>query len=56
MNTLPCTCIYRRVIYANRGEIFGHWDGEWSYTWGEIKDVPKRTQRGIEIILRVSMV
>ena len=42
----------KRVIYANRGEIFGHWDGEWSYTWGEIKDVPKRTQRGIEIILR----
>ncbi|CAG2221758.1 VPS13A_C [Mytilus edulis] len=42
----------KRVIYANRGEIFGHWDAEWSYTWGEIKETPKRNPKGIEIVLK----
>ncbi|CAC5424189.1 VPS13A_C [Mytilus coruscus] len=41
----------KRVIYANRGEILGNWDAEWSYTWGEIKEIPKRTLTGIEIVL-----
>ena len=40
---------------AKRGEIFGSWDAEWTYTWSELKeDTPKKTSRGIEIILKVS--
>ncbi|KAJ8307904.1 hypothetical protein KUTeg_014551 [Tegillarca granosa] len=41
-----------RVIYANRGEIFGHWDADWTYTWPEIKDDPKQTSKGLEIHLK----
>ncbi|KAJ8307900.1 hypothetical protein KUTeg_014547 [Tegillarca granosa] len=44
-----------RVIYANRGEIFGHWDADWTYTWPEIKDDPKQTSKGLEIHLKVNL-
>ncbi|XP_060080495.1 intermembrane lipid transfer protein VPS13A-like [Ylistrum balloti] len=42
----------KRVIFANRGEIFGHWDADWTYTWVEMKEPPKRSQKGIEIYLK----
>ncbi|XP_033726256.1 vacuolar protein sorting-associated protein 13A-like isoform X3 [Pecten maximus] len=42
----------KRVIFANRGELFGHWDADWTYTWVEMKEPPKRSQKGIEIYLK----
>ena len=45
----------RRVVMAKRGEIFGSWDADWTYIWTELKeDTPKKTSKGIEIILKVS--
>ncbi|XP_025082324.1 vacuolar protein sorting-associated protein 13C-like [Pomacea canaliculata] len=42
----------KRIIMAKLGEIFGSWDCEWSYTWAELKEPPKRIPKGIEIILK----
>ncbi|XP_056003796.1 intermembrane lipid transfer protein VPS13A-like isoform X2 [Ostrea edulis] len=42
----------RRVIYANRGDIFGHWDAEWTHTWSELKEKPKRSAKGVEFLLK----
>ena len=42
----------RRVIFASRGEIFGSWNGEFSYTWAELKDKPKTSAKGVEIVLK----
>ncbi|KAK3093140.1 hypothetical protein FSP39_011676 [Pinctada imbricata] len=44
----------KRVIHAHRGEIFGHWDADWTYTWTEIKEV-KKHHKGIEIVLKVRL-
>lgn len=46
--------IFRRVIYANKGDIFGHWDAEWSHTWSDLKEKPKRSAKGVEFLLKVS--
>jgi hypothetical protein len=48
-----CIVICRRVLFASRGEIFGHWDAEWSHTWSEIKEPPKHVAKGLEIVLKV---
>lgn len=45
--------IFRRVIYANKGDIFGHWDAEWSHTWSDLKEKPKRSAKGVEFLLKV---
>ncbi|XP_041355806.1 vacuolar protein sorting-associated protein 13A-like isoform X2 [Gigantopelta aegis] len=42
----------KRVLLAKRGEIFGSWDAEWMFTWAEIKELPKKTNKGIEIVLK----
>lgn len=42
----------KRVMLAKRGDIFGTWDCEWTYTWAELKEPPKKTAKGIEIILK----
>ncbi|XP_067654011.1 intermembrane lipid transfer protein VPS13A-like isoform X3 [Haliotis asinina] len=42
----------KRILLAKRGEIFGSWDCEWTYTWPELKEGPKKTARGIDIILK----
>ncbi|XP_065940396.1 intermembrane lipid transfer protein VPS13A isoform X3 [Magallana gigas] len=42
----------RRVIYANKGDIFGHWDAEWSHTWSDLKEKPKRSAKGVEFLLK----
>uniref|UniRef100_K1QCU7 Vacuolar protein sorting-associated protein 13C n=1 Tax=Magallana gigas TaxID=29159 RepID=K1QCU7_MAGGI len=42
----------KRVIYANKGDIFGHWDAEWSHTWSDLKEKPKRSAKGVEFLLK----
>ncbi|XP_048251088.1 vacuolar protein sorting-associated protein 13A-like isoform X4 [Haliotis rufescens] len=42
----------KRILLAKRGEIFGSWDCDWTYTWPDLKEGPKKTARGIEIILK----
>ncbi|XP_036365427.1 vacuolar protein sorting-associated protein 13A [Octopus sinensis] len=42
----------KRLIFANRGEIFGHWDCEWTHLYSELREAPKSHAKGIEIILK----
>ena len=45
---------FRRVIFASKGEVFGHWDTDWQYTWDELKEPPNITSKGIQVLLKVS--
>lgn len=42
----------KRLVFANRGDIFGHWDCEWTHIYSELREVPKSHPKGIEIILK----
>ncbi|KAL4216396.1 Vacuolar protein [Mactra antiquata] len=42
----------KRVVFASRGEIFGQWNCEFTYTWSELKDKPKTTAKGFELVLK----
>ncbi|XP_052785478.1 intermembrane lipid transfer protein VPS13A-like [Mya arenaria] len=42
----------KRVLFASRGEIFGSWNCEFTYTWTEIKEKPRVSAKGLEIILK----
>lgn len=42
----------KRLLFANRGDIFGHWDCEWMHTYSELREAPKSHVKGIEIILK----
>ncbi|XP_078330281.1 intermembrane lipid transfer protein VPS13A-like isoform X6 [Crassostrea virginica] len=42
----------KRVIFAHKGDIFGHWDAEWSHTWTDLKEKPKRSPKGVEFLLK----
>ena len=44
-----CFHCYRRLLFTSRGEIFGQWDVEFTYTWGELKEKPKLSAKGIEV-------
>ncbi len=40
-------------MFCSKGEIFGHWDCDWQYTWIELKEPPTVTAKGIQVLLRV---
>ncbi|XP_053387649.1 intermembrane lipid transfer protein VPS13A-like isoform X4 [Mercenaria mercenaria] len=42
----------KRVIFASRGEIFGQWNCEFTYMWSELKEKPKATAKGFELVLK----
>ena len=42
----------RRILFSSRGEIFGQWNVEFTYTWAELKEKPKLSAKGIEISLK----
>lgn len=44
--------MYRRIIYASRGEIFGQWNCEFTYVWVELKEKPKVSAKGVEVVLK----
>ena len=44
---------FRRVLFGTKGEIFGHWNCEWQYVWGDLREAPTLTTKGIQIILKV---
>ena len=45
---------FRRVIFASKGEVFGHWGTDWQYMWDELKEPPNVTSKGIQVLLKVS--
>ena len=51
LNSLP-SCYFRRILFSSRGEIFGQWDVEFTYTWAELKEKPKLSPKGIEVSLK----
>ena len=42
----------RRLLFTSRGEIFGQWNVEFTYTWAELKEKPKLSAKGIEVCLK----
>uniref|UniRef100_A0A8W8NLW4 Intermembrane lipid transfer protein VPS13-like C-terminal domain-containing protein n=1 Tax=Magallana gigas TaxID=29159 RepID=A0A8W8NLW4_MAGGI len=42
----------RRVIYAKKGVMLGHWEAEWSYTWDDLKERPKQHDEKVEFLLK----
>lgn len=44
---------FRRVIYAKKGVMLGHWEAEWSYTWDDLKEKPKQHDEKVEFLLKV---
>lgn len=42
----------RRVMFVLRGDVFGQWNTEWSYSWDEVKEPPTVTSQGIKILLK----
>ncbi|KAK3590891.1 hypothetical protein CHS0354_020869 [Potamilus streckersoni] len=43
----------KRVLFASRGDIFGQWEAEFTYTWAELKEKPKVSAKGgVEITLK----
>ena len=50
---LGFSVFFRQVIFAHKGDIFGHWDAEWSHTWTDLKEKPKRSPKGVEFLLKV---
>ena len=36
-------------MFSSRGEIFGQWNVEFTYTWAELKEKPKVTPKGFEV-------
>ncbi|ESO95114.1 hypothetical protein LOTGIDRAFT_160876 [Lottia gigantea] len=41
-----------RLLLVKKGELFGVWDCEWSFEWKELNGTPKKTSKGLEIILK----
>lgn len=44
---------FRRVIYAKKGVMLGHWEAEWSCTWDDLKERPKQHDEKVEFLLKV---
>jgi len=42
----------KQVIFSGRGDVFGHWDSEWNYTWDLLKESPSFGPRGIQVLLK----
>ncbi|CAN7983358.1 unnamed protein product [Ixodes hexagonus] len=42
----------RRLMFIMRGDVFGQWNTEWSYSWDEVKEPPTLTDKGIKILLK----
>ncbi|KAL3884630.1 hypothetical protein ACJMK2_024757 [Sinanodonta woodiana] len=43
----------KRILFASRGDIFGQWESEFTYTWAELKEKPKVSAKGgVEITLK----
>ncbi|KAL1431458.1 hypothetical protein MTO96_014190 [Rhipicephalus appendiculatus] len=42
----------RRVMFVLKGDVFGQWNAEWTYSWEEVKEPPTVTSQGIKILLK----
>lgn len=42
----------RRLMFITRGDVFGQWNTEWTYSWDEVKAPPTLTEKGIKILLK----
>lgn len=42
----------RRLMFIIKGEVFGQWNTEWSYSWDEVKEPPTLMDKGIKILLK----
>ena len=31
---------FRQLIFTGKGDVFGHWDVEWNYSWDLLKEPP----------------
>ncbi len=49
----PNFYLFSRVMYVEKGEIFGSWNTVWEYRYEEIKEPPEVTDKGIKIMLTV---
>lgn len=42
----------RRLMFVLKGDVFGQWNAEWTYSWDEVKEPPTVTSQGIKILLK----
>ncbi|XP_054926779.1 intermembrane lipid transfer protein Vps13 isoform X4 [Dermacentor andersoni] len=42
----------RRVMFVLKGDVFGQWNAEWTYSWEEVKEPPTVSSQGIKILLK----
>ncbi|KAG1695557.1 Vacuolar protein sorting-associated protein 13 [Nymphon striatum] len=42
----------KRVMLLSKGELFGQWNSEWTYSWDELKEPPTVTEKGFRILLK----
>jgi len=42
----------KRIIFLSKGELFGHWDSQWCYTWDLLKEPPSLSPKGIQVLLK----
>jgi vacuolar protein sorting-associated protein 13A/C len=42
----------KRIIFISKGDVFGHWDCDWDYSWDQLKEAPILTPKGIQILLK----
>lgn len=42
----------RRVMFVLKGDVFGQWSTEWTYSWDEVKEPPTVIDKGIKILLK----
>lgn len=48
---LDVVCSIRRILFVEKGDIFGHWNCEWEYTWDQIRP-PQTCSEGVKILLK----
>ncbi|XP_022649179.1 vacuolar protein sorting-associated protein 13-like isoform X3 [Varroa destructor] len=41
----------QRVLFVEKGDIFGHWNCEWEYTWDQIRP-PVSCNEGVKLLLK----
>ena len=41
----------RRILFVEKGDIFGHWNCEWEYTWEQIKPAVTCSE-GVKVLLK----
>ncbi|XP_070537095.1 intermembrane lipid transfer protein VPS13A-like isoform X2 [Ptychodera flava] len=42
----------KRIMFVMKGEILGHWNCEWQYTYGMLKEPPHFSDKGITILIK----